>query len=191
MSSYLVCSKLDHYLWLHHRRQGFTASEIPAICGVDRHKTLSAVILEKLDPKGIDDNFHMLRGRLAEDYVFHKLAREIGQKADQNNGLYGNTDIPYLYATPDYIGDDFVVEVKAPQRFPKDVPLKYEYQLTVQMMVCDKPRGILMIGSIDENRYQAYEYKHNNNTQKKILECLDKAVVELKKVEFLNEHDTK
>ena len=93
----------------------------------------------------------MSRGIRIEPKVRIAAQAELGQRIKR--GLHISADNPIFAASPDGIGDDFVVEIKCPM-YDRTVALyvkngvasmKCFYQLQWQMFVCKKEMGYLVV----------------------------------------------
>lgn len=169
--AYILCSGEDRDEWLRLRDTGITASDVPAVCGRSSFKKPHDVVMEKVFGAPTIDNEHMVRGRVSEDYIFTKLCRDKGSFV-RNKALYANKDILHLYATPDFIGPDAIIEVKSPYYFPHSVPDSYIYQLQAQMLVLGVHTGYIYVGSIESGKYEATKYHTDQKIQKEILDSV-------------------
>lgn len=81
------------------------------------------------------------RGHDLEPFAIESLRQKLGVPIDGNAGFWRNTRYPYFGASPDGMGENFVVEAKAPLSTAIDKKKfgKFSIQAAFQMMVCNKP----------------------------------------------------
>lgn len=75
----------------------------------------------------------------------------------KQSGLVLNAHYPFLGASPDGVSDDYCIEIKCPttektsERYLKNnvINPKYFFQLQLQMMACNKKKGLFCVASSD------------------------------------------
>lgn len=146
----------DRKSWLAMRRDFLTASDVPAVAGVDPYKSALRVYAEKtgLVPD-IVENAAMKRGRLFEGAALEYLAEEHPRWQIDRPSIFLTDDIDRLGCTPDaYIYDEagtFInCQIKTINRYTFDrwngqAPLGYQLQVVCENMLTGADRGILAV----------------------------------------------
>ncbi|XP_070168310.1 uncharacterized protein [Polyergus mexicanus] len=102
------------------------------------------------------DTKEMERGRCLEKEVLKKVEKIVGQKL-KNCGLFLMPNYPILGASPDAMGNDFIVEVKCPNsdkaisRFPSKgkVASKCKAQINLQILATNTKKGLFCVADPD------------------------------------------
>lgn len=115
----------NHHRWLLARRQYLGASEAPAACGIDPHKTPLLLANEKwgtVDPEPTSEPARW--GQLLEPVIIKEVGKRLDAVIQHNDKTYQHETIPFLVATPDaFIEIDGVVvplQVKTTNQFLAD-----------------------------------------------------------------------
>lgn len=119
----------------------------PGIC-----KTTFDSIMRRAPEINRYRNRAMKRGLRLEPEIRDVVAAKLG-KSIKRSGLILNCDYPEFAASPDGIGDDFVIEIKAPTHWKSWGRLyargkifnRYKYQLCLQMLLAKKNIGYFCI----------------------------------------------
>lgn len=146
----------DRKSWLAMRRDFLTASDVPAVAGVDPYKSALRVYAEKtgLVPD-IVENAAMKRGRLFEGAALEYLAEEHPGWKIERPAIFITDDIDRLGCTPDaFITDEtgalVNVQIKTINRYTFDkwngrAPVGYQIQVVCENMLTGADRGILAV----------------------------------------------
>ena len=110
----------DSQIWLHERSKRLTASFFGQICNklphTGCHNIVRDILYRNIDTVG------MQYGRLHEQDALMHLKEHLNIKV-QSCGLFINTELPYLGATPDgLIDEDGLVEIKCPSSCAEMTP---------------------------------------------------------------------
>ncbi|KAL7293484.1 hypothetical protein TKK_0012931 [Trichogramma kaykai] len=147
-----LCKKaeLENLLWFELRYGRITASKLyeASKCSTGDGSLLNQIIGAS---KKFDSKF-MERGRNLESDVMKTVESEIGKKIEKS-GFIIIPEYPMIGASPDGIGDDFVVEVKCPSKealiknYIKNnkVTEKYKSQIILQMLAAEKKKGLFVV----------------------------------------------
>lgn len=128
------------------------------------------------------NHLSIMRSRKLKPVIREALEKELGKPINES-GLILNNKYPAFAATPDGIGDNFVVEIKCPandwemgvlygNKAPKleNLNFRFKYQLLLQMLLCEKDRGCLCIADryFEDNKKITYfimeQHKHSIET---------------------------
>lgn len=98
------------------------------------------------------DNIHMERGRKLEKLVSAEVAKRLDLQI-QDCGIFLIPSHPFLGASPDGVGKDFVLEIKCPssERNVKyyiengKITERYKAQMMLQMFAAKRKRGIFCV----------------------------------------------
>jgi putative phage-type endonuclease len=138
------------------RKQYLTASDVPAVAGVDLYKSALRVYAEKtgLVPDVVE-NAAMKRGRLFEGAALEYLAEEHPRWKIERPAIFITDDIDRLGCTPDaFITDEtgalINCQVKTINRYTFErwnghAPLGYQLQVVCENMLTGADRGILAV----------------------------------------------
>ncbi len=158
----------DREEWLAMRRQDITASDVPAVCGVDPRRTVLQVYAEKLglvSPQA--DSQIMRRGRWLESAFVDALADIKPQWETRRAKVYLRDETIRLGATPDMVAVDperdgvGIVQCKVVSRpvFVRDwrdgddgpitVPLGYQLQTLTEAMLAGATWAVVAALVID------------------------------------------
>ena len=115
----------NYHRWLLVRRQYLGASEAPAACGIDSHKTPLLLANEKWGTVDAEPTGEAARwGQLLEPIIIEEVGRRLETKPQANQQTFQHDSIPFLIATPDaFIEIDGVVvplQVKTTNQFLAD-----------------------------------------------------------------------
>lgn len=118
------------------RASGLTASELHAVAQGGRGAH-SRILADKLNGAKFTGNAHTRRGHEREDFLVSWAGVTL-EPCDANIALLGHPDLPWLFATPDGLGNDFGVEVKSHDHNwgdRDDIPADHYDQMQVGMAV--------------------------------------------------------
>lgn len=161
--------------WLSKRRENVTATEVCSLFGMDKYKSSNQLLKDKLEPKKLEDNIYMKKGRLLEPSVFIHL-QEIGlpaKPADYEQVVMLIDEEHRLAASLDgkmkTDEGNFLVECKSTKGslFPNwsdRPPVKYLMQVQTQLAVANVQEAILACMNAD-NILQLIVYKVSSNPE--------------------------
>lgn len=128
--------------WLEARLNGVTATEAGKIAasGKSREKLLKAKAQGIIDE--LTTNSYMLHGSAREEHISTYIANLYD--IEHNTYLYAGENQHYL-ATPDGIGEDFVVEIKTSIKPLESLLAQYNNQMQWQMFVMNVDRVLFVV----------------------------------------------
>lgn len=128
--------------WLEARLNGVTATEAGKIAanGASREKLLLSKLNGTIDD--LTTNPYMIHGTQREEHI----SKYISDKYDttHNTYLYYGENIHYL-ATPDGIGEDYVVEIKTSIKPLESLLKQYNNQMQWQMFVMNVEKVLFVV----------------------------------------------
>lgn len=147
-----------NHLWYELRYARITASKL---YDVAQWKTERGSLFNVLMGGKIRDTFAMKRGRDLEDSVIDTVRSTIISPI-QKSGLFLSSDFPVFGASPDGVGETFVVEVKCPTNEKSfknycnrgKITAKYKAQIQMQMFFAKKKLGYFCVAD--------HNFKENN-----------------------------
>jgi len=150
MAEKLTRSQSDTLIWHELRYGRVTASRIyeAAHC-----KTLNGTFVQQvIGASKVFESQAMQRGKRLEKEVLDEV-RKLTRLSFNDCGLVLLPSFPILGASPDAIGDDFIVEVKCPSSSKTldhflphgKINKKYKAQMNMQMFATGKKRGLFCI----------------------------------------------
>lgn len=139
----------EHKQWLEERKKYVTASDVPAVLGLNPYKKPIEVYQEKIGVvPPFRGNEHTERGKRMEPIILDFLEKSSPDwKITRNNLLMRSSAYPFLAATPDALGWEmnskghFPIEVKCPKNPWREVPSYYRPQLWAQMIALGAEHG--------------------------------------------------
>lgn len=138
--------------WLKARKSFIGASEVACILGLSKWSTPLGIYTEKLNPNVSDEMTEWQEwGHRLEDAIAQWVDETQGHHVLASPGLLQSLDYPWLGATPDRINaNGEPIELKTSSTYMKDdwadgVPLNYQVQVLVQMIVLGAKRGYLAV----------------------------------------------
>jgi putative phage-type endonuclease len=115
-----------------------TSSTAAACLGYDPHRGPLAAYRAIVATKEHSENWCTRWGSDNEARARTAYECATGNLVDRT-GFWTHPLHDWLGASPDgFVGDDGMVELKCPQQLPDAVPLNYEIQMGVQMIVCER-----------------------------------------------------
>lgn len=153
----------DNPLWHELRYGRITASNIyeASKCKTENGNLVNRI----LGAVKVYDNIYMKRGRNLEGLVLDKIKSTL--KIEINDcGLFLFPSVPIFGASPDGIGDDFIVEIKCPSSEKTmrnylsngKISNKCRGQLNLQMLATGKKKGLFCVADPDFEKNS--EIKH-------------------------------
>ena len=145
---------MDIETWLAERRLGVTGSDISVLMGVNPFKKTDDLILDKLGiGRKFEGNAATRAGQILEPIVA-KCWAERNNKEITQGVFMKHSDHERFIGTPDFIGDNFGLEIKTgvEKGYMKGCPLYYEYQARWYMMLKDMPEWHLTACIVPKNR---------------------------------------
>lgn len=198
-----LCSKIemetkqqsDSLLWHELRYGRITASVIHEAAHCN---TKNGSLVQRLlgASKKFDSN-EMRRGRYLEKVVIKEIEKEINKKL-QECGLILISDFPIFGASPDAIGDNFVVEVKCPsseKTFVQyisqgNITAKYKAQIHLQMLATKTKRGLFCVADPNFENNKKINLIWENFDQDFILKLINKSMTFWKENVFCKIRDS-
>ncbi|XP_043484808.1 uncharacterized protein LOC122512804 [Leptopilina heterotoma] len=128
------------------------------------------------------DNMYMERGRKLEDQVIAELKKQLDVDIIET-GLFLLPSRPIFGASPDGMGDDFVVEVKCPsssktvKNYISDGKIsdKCRGQINLQMMCTGKKKGLFCVADPDFEKNNQIQFMWIEYEEKYIRALMKKA----------------
>lgn len=141
-------------LWMEMRYGRITASKAYEVAHC--HKK-DGVLVEKILGAKVFQTKAMKRGLKLEDLVIEELKKKT-KKSYKKAGLFLSREIPIIGASPDFITDDSVIEIKCPS-FEKTflnyidnegkIKEKPLYQIQLQMHLAEKKTAVFVVANHD------------------------------------------
>lgn len=138
--------------WLKARKSFIGASEVACILGLSKWSTPLGIYQDKLNPNVSDEMTEWQEwGHRLEDAIATWVGDTQGHVVQDSPGLLQSTEYPWLGATPDRINaNGEPIELKTSSTYMKEawadgVPLNYQVQVLVQMIVLGAKRGYLAV----------------------------------------------
>lgn len=166
-------SSSNRQAWIDFRQSGISASDMNKIVTPTGKVSGSwdSLITSKLTPK---------TDRMAGMYAHHGHEREpvIAAWVEENFGaksnkfIFGNKDNPNFYATPDGLGDGFVVEIKTAKKSLEEMESQYNNQIQWQMHVMGYDRALFVVEQHKDLIPMGITYKWIERDDKLINELL-------------------
>ena len=138
--------------WLQARKSFIGASEVACILGLSKWSTPLGIYTDKLTPDVSSEMTEWQEwGHRLEDAIAQWVEDTQGHAVQPSPGLLQSTEYPWLGATPDRVNaNGEPIELKTSSTYMKDswadgVPLNYQVQVLVQMIVLGVKRGYLAV----------------------------------------------
>ncbi len=138
--------------WLQARKSFIGASEVACILGLSKWSTPLGIYTDKLTPDVSSEMTEWQEwGHRLEDAIAQWVEDTQGHAVQPSPGLLQSTEYPWLGATPDRVNaNGEPIELKTSSTYMKDswadgVPLNYQVQVLVQMIVLGAKRGYLAV----------------------------------------------
>ena len=151
MASIVVDADAPREEWMDARSEGVTASEVHEIATGSR-KAWAAVLDRKLNGSTFKGNRHTRRGHERESLLLD-YAKELRRSAEPNGALWAAESNSRHLATPDGIGDGFVIEVKSHDfgHVLGPIPPAHRSQMQWQMYVMGADEALYIREVMDED----------------------------------------
>ena len=124
--------------WLEARRSLVTASDIPVLLGLSPYRCEADLADEKRYGKFQESNVHMRMGLAMEPLIAAEYSAITGRELSRFAGLLRHPSIEWAACSPDFVGDDRLVEAKwtsSRTRFADGLPRDVEAQVAWQLGV--------------------------------------------------------
>lgn len=167
--------------WLEQRKHFLTATDIVALYN-GGPKAWERVAESKLEVPEEFDNKYLRWGREREPIIADYVRTFIDSSLVPNRKLFMSTRYPRIAATPDMVsedilGDVFSAELKTTKTDLSSIPLGYQVQMEVQMLVLGTDRCVFVWEQHEDfvpmqPKHQFYE--SDPVKRKKILEIVDR-----------------
>lgn len=139
---------MDKEEWLQNRRRGIGGSDIGAICGINKYRTVLDVYLDKIGKgKEYEESEAAYFGAIFEDMVAKEFTHRSGYKVKRKNAILVHKDYPYMLANVDRLivgkvdGEKCGLECKTASEYTKkqweneEIPMSYMLQCQWYMLV--------------------------------------------------------
>lgn len=167
--------------WLEQRTQFLTATDIATLYN-GGPKAWENVAQSKREIPDDFDNQYLRWGREREESIANYVRTFVDSSLEPNDQLFVSTKYPKIAATPDMVsrdsvGDVFSAEIKTTKTDLSVIPMKYQIQMEVQMLVLGTTRCVFVWEQHEDfvpmqPKHQIYE--SDPVKRKKILEIVDR-----------------
>lgn len=131
----------------------------------------------------IYDNIHMERGRRMEKLVIAEIEKQLKLKVEKS-GILLIPSLPILGASPDGIGNNFILEVKCPSSektiknyLPKgQISAKCKGQINLQMLAAEKKKGLFCVADPNFENNKQFTFVWIEYDEKFTYNMIEKAV---------------
>jgi len=153
--------------WLDVRNKIISATDFGTILGVDKYRTVSQLLNNKVNGSRYSDSIFTVHGRKFEPIAISVLEKLLKIQVHEV-GLVISDKINFIGATPDGItienGQLKLIEIKCPLTRQIDgiVPFNYYLQMQMQMFVCDVDECIFF--ECDFKDVSKTEYQNNKSS---------------------------
>lgn len=156
-----------------------TASKFYSVCHC---KTAEGSLVNSILGGKMVENKAMKRGSLLEDEIFKMVKTKFLDM--KKCGLFLNKKYPLFGASPDGIGDKYVLEIKCPsstktwENYLKDgkVMPKYLFQIMLQMAITGKKKGYFVVADPAFEKNSEITITEVDFDEKLIRENVDKSI---------------
>lgn len=161
--------------WLKFRKTGIGASEGAAVLGMSAWRSPIEVYADKISPDIKNYESEKMRiGKMMEPIIAEMFEKETGKKTVEKPLTVIQSDIPYLYCTPDrYIGEYEYLELKNTGFYnckeDDEVPVEYFIQCQHSMLVAGVDNWNLAV-LYNGNQFKHIRIDRDNELHKFMLE---------------------
>lgn len=170
---------LDRNEWLKYRTQGIGGSDVGAIIGINKWKSVLDVYLEKIGEAPREDitSEAAYWGNTLEEVVAREFSARTGKKVRRRNAMLQHPEHPFMLANVDreIVGENAILECKTTSEYNKElwsgeqVPDSYMLQVQHYLAVGGYERGYIacLIGG---NKFVWYEINRDEELINYIME---------------------
>lgn len=149
--------------WHELRRRLITATDLPAILGIDPWRSEGDVARRKLGlAEEPDPGIPARVGTALEPLIAQLYAEQTGRAVTPHGGIAIHPELPWAGASPDYVAEDRLVEVKwsgSRRAWAAGLPQHYECQVRWQLGVTGYPRAD--VAALVGTDLRVYEVEHD------------------------------
>jgi putative phage-type endonuclease len=150
--------------WLEARRRLITATDLPAILGIDPWRSEGDVARAKLEGAEPEPTIPMRVGSTLEPLIAALWSERTGEPVERWGELVTHPELPWAGATPDYRAGDVLVECKwsaTPSRWRDGLPQEYECQVRWQLGVTGLRRA--SVAALVGRDLSIYDVEHDED----------------------------
>lgn len=168
-------SSADRERWLETRRKYVTASDAPALLGLDPYRSALDVFLEKRGvavPRELTEA--MEAGIELEEPVLAWYGRRVGRAVEPNKLIHVSSDLDWLACTPDGFLDGTPVQVKCSGRthaWDEQIPDHVYAQMQAEMLCLGAERSVALalVSTYGGFSLKAYDVGRDEDVCKRII----------------------
>lgn len=145
MSNMNSTLEMTHQEWLEDRRKGIGGSDVAAILGLNKYKSVYQLWLEKTDQIEVTSaqSEAAYWGNTLEEIVAEEFSKRTGKKVRRRNRVFEHPKYPFLRANidRDIVGENAVLECKTANQYlanewdDDEIPIQYICQVQHYMNV--------------------------------------------------------